>query len=230
MKVLFFLFLVFITDSINKIQEIYIFRMLQHGYYKIFNCEWLFFFYTHLGKNDHLLFIDSNYDLNDIYYCPIFTHTLPTESTIKNCSFDILYPYDSRKTYNSIEYYYNITSSSKYNYIIIRYSGIKYFGNIKACALYADIKKVPIGSYYETNITRIANTYAFFYTSIEYPHSKYLYFNISDEDTQFDKSLKYCFSRNNPECNFFGTINSCEVFSLSYYNKKKFIWSIWILL
>ena len=220
MKVQFFLFLIFITYSENSIQEIYLgcFRMetlkssIMNDY---------FFFYTHLGKDENLLLIDDNYDMNDIYYCSVFIHTLPTESTIKNCSFNILYPYDSRNTSKGIEYYYNITSSSKYNYIIIRYSGSKYKGNIKACALYADIKKIPIGSFYETNITRIANTYAFFYSSIEYPHPNYLYFNITDRDTQFDKSMHYCFSHSNPESNFFGTINRCDIFSLSYYNKTK---------
>lgn len=216
MKVLFILFLTFITYSQN-IQEI---KSGEALYTLNSSTTDDYFYFKAISTLDaHILLIDNNYIINQIYYCFIFSYKAPTQWDIDSCSFNSVnrYGYSKELSYY-YEYYYKIPLSTSYNYIVIRYSGRNSYGTIKVSAVIPYIENVEVGNYYETRLTTHTMNNTYFYSKISSPPDNYIYFNLSDTSNSFDTKINYCFADDNPDVYYLKAKKNCSDFStLDYY-------------
>ena len=219
MKILYILFITLIAYSKN-IQEITLGASLKN--LNPSTTDDYFYFKVISTLDVHILLRDDNYNLNQIEYCSIYSYYTPTESTIKKCDFLSLDIYDSTSSSFYYEYYFKIHLSTSYNYIIIKYSGRRSYGTIKARAVIPYIDNVDVDAYYERKLTSHTSDNTYFYTKIGHPPSNYIYFNLSDTSNYLDTRIKYCFTKNNDPYNkFLKAISNCGDFSiLDYYNKR----------
>ena len=221
MKILSFLFLVYITYSNSEdIQNITMGDITPKLLRASKDTDYFYYSYNNSTtyNSAYLLLIDDLYYLKEIKYC--LTSSYPSNTTIKECYFNSI-NYDDLKTKGArYFYYYRMPISSRDTYTIIKYSGKYQNGKFRAKSYF--IEKVPIGSNYETELSTFDSSLYnnYFYVNIDYPSSNSLYFNFSiyDKDSFFP-TIYYCQSKNNPEYN--SPENICEYFSsLIYYAKK----------
>ena len=219
MKILYILFITLIAYSKN-IQEITLGAPLKD--LNPSTTDDYFYFKVVSPLDVHILLRDDSYNLNQIEYCSIYSYYTPTESTIKKCDFLSLDIYDSTSSSFYYEYYFKIHLSTSYNYIIIKYSGRRSYGTIKARAVIPYIDNVYVDTSYQIRLTTHTSNNTYFYTKISYPPSNYIYFNLSDTSNYLDTRIKYCFTKNNDPYNkFLKAISNCGDFSiLDYYNKR----------
>lgn len=168
--------------------------------------------------------MDKEYNISSIQYCTTYASSFPWESSKINCSFHSISYYDSKSTSVFKEYYYNITNDdSGDNYIIVRYLGSNYLGTFRARAVTVYMDKVPItGPNSTTKLAAPIITDTYFYIKIDYPPSDYVYFNLTNTDTNylyFDNRIEYCLTTNEPQ-NYLQTIEKCNFSSLDYYKNE----------
>ena len=221
MKVLFLLFLVFITysHSIN-IQKVLIGDSLT--YLTASKDEEYFYFsidrYSYHNYLYLFLLVDD-YNINQINYCR--TNTYPSQSSIDSCSFNSFSSdySESQKKSSSTSFYYKVPISSGYSYIIIKYLGSNNYGTIKASASYTHfIRSITLGSSSNTEITKLVDSNNYFYTYIGYPNSDYLYFYIKDQNYLLEEPIYYCFTYSDPQD--YSPIRYCSFSSLYMYQKN----------
>ena len=218
MKILYILFITLIAYSKN-IQEITLGASLKN--LNPSTTDDYFYFKVISTLDVHILLRDGSYNLNQIEYCSIYSYYTPTESTIKQCDFLSLDNYDSTSSSFYYEYYYKIHLSTSYNYIIIKYSGRRSYGTIKARAVIPYIDNVYVDTSYQIRLTSHTSNNTYFYTKISYPPSNYIYFNLSDTSNYLDTRIKYCFTDNDPYNKFLKAISDCKYFSnLNYYKSR----------
>ena len=180
-----------------------------------------FYFVANSKESNHLVLIDNNYTLNQIYYCTARSYYIPTESTIHGCYFYSLdhYGYFSNKSSSDIEYYYKIHAQSDYDMIVVRYSGKNSDGMIKASIALPHISNIEVGSAEERMIRAPYSRFEeYFYTTISNPPSNYVYFNLTDTSNNLDRIIYCCFTQDDPDKYYLKAVRSCNFSSLDFYN------------
>ena len=169
--------------------------------------------YTTYSKA-YLLLFDNGYglSLNSTYYCS--SSSYPSDSTIKECTFNYKNCYAMSK---GRIYYYEIPISRGNSYIIMKYSGKNSSGIFKARSLFID--KVPVDSNDETKFIMTLDSYNYFYTKIDYSRYNYLYFNLTElKSNNLEQPIYYCKTNNNPE--YYSPKGECSFISLNYYSEN----------
>ena len=229
MKVLFLLFLVFIP-YFNSLQYITIGDTSLKTLNSSTSTDY-FYIRVPINKNIQLVLLDNGYNISYIYYCSIYSSTIPDESTINYCRFYSLSHYASKSTSSGTELYYEESSFTTFNYIIIRYSGRNATGTIKAGAAIPFMQYIGISDS-QTFLAIEVNYDTYFSTNVNNSRYDYIYYKLTDTSHYLNKTIHYCLTDNNPFNNFLQTIRSCSFSPLDNYKKndKKIIMNIIIKL
>ena len=179
------------------------------------NEDYFYFSIDGYYKRLYLFLLDNGYSINKIYYCN--TYVYPSQSSIKNCSFNQLSSVfnDSQIKSSGKSYYYSIPILSKGSFSIIRYSGSNSYGTFKASGSYTHfIQVITLDASYNTDITTLEDRNNYFSSYNEFYSSDYLYLYIKDKSKLLANPIYYCITSCLPQsylvCNF----------SSLYYDEK----------
>ena len=219
MKVLFLLFIIFITYS-NAIdfQSITLGADSPKDLRTSVNDDYFYFkkknYITY--KNINLLLYEDSYFIKNIYYC--FLDYYPSDSTIDQCSFNSISYDGSKSTSTGTLYHYNIPLTSSDLYVIIKYSGRHSYGTFKARSYLTE--RIYINSYDKKELSALPNIKNYFYISNFNSKYDYLYLNLSEIDNSLEPIIYYTFTDKDPEYYYPTDFNILYFDDTEYTNSK----------
>ena len=188
-------------------------------------------YYSH-SSNIYICLEDKNFGLflNSIRYCN--TNTKPStsaDSVVIGCSFTTISYYNIQISSDRTKYYYQIPTSSSYNYSTFYYAGNYSSGTFYVTSNYKDLAPNVVMTQVSRNsrasLPTISSYSKYFYltNSNYYSYSKNIYICLEDNGygLSYD-NIKYCHTYTNPNSYPDSAINGCSFSTLSYYSSKSY--------
>ena len=165
---------------------------------------------------------------NNIKYC--FTDIDPRsdqDNVIKSCSFSTISYLNTQNSSNITKYYYKISATTSYTYLVVYYEGNYSSGNLYVTSdfneFFPTIKMTQVNRNSRTSLPTSSSNNKYFYltNSIYSNYSSYIYFCLEDNNFGLSyNNIIYCCTNINPYTYPDIAIKNCTFTTISYYNTQ----------